>query len=106
MHMANTGKRDNAYWLQRFEKDGHRALIKRIEDGEISVYKAREIAGYREPGPRTPVAKLSHHWKRANAEERLRFVAAHAKDINRVLLEVRDQLVAAKAQKAKETEQI
>lgn len=103
--MASTGKRDNAYWLQRFEKDGHRSLLDRVAAGEITVYKASQLAGYREQGRRSASANLAHHWKRATAAERKRFVLEHLKDVNRVMLEVREDLLTAKADKTRESEQ-
>ena len=100
--MKNTIKRDNSYWLGRLQKDGHAELHAQIEAGEITVYKATQTAGYRPTGPRSPAAKLSHHWKRADHAERKRFVVAHLKEVNRVMREVRDELVQLKAQKPSE----
>ena len=100
--MPSPNKRDNAYWTSRLAKDGHRDLLDRVRSGEISVYKATQLAGYRKPGPRSPAAKLSYHWTRASAEERKRFVAAHIRDVNRVLLEIRDEVQVRKAQKPSE----
>jgi len=103
--MNDTAKRDNGYWLNRLDKDGHHNLLARIDAGEITVYRATQLAGYRKQGPRSPAAKLSHHWKRASAGERRRFVTAHAKEVNRVLHEVRDELVKLKAEKSNEADQ-
>lgn len=97
--MTKTVKRDNSYLLRRLEKDGHRSLLARIEAGEITVYAAAQIAGYRKKGPRSPAAKLSYHWGRADHAERKRFVRAHLKDVNRVLREVGDDIREEKAQK-------
>ncbi len=97
--MATTGKRDNAYWADRLEKDGHRELLARAQSGEITIYKATQLAGYRKNGPRSPAAKLSYHWKRASADERKRFVAAHLLELNRVLRETGQELQKLKAQK-------
>jgi len=82
--MVTTPKRDNVYWANRLEKDGHTGLLARVQAGEITMYKATQLAGYRVTGPRTPAAKLSYHWKRASAEERKRFVMQHLVEINRV----------------------
>ena len=86
--MKNTIKRDSSYWLGRLEKDGHGDLLDKINAGELTVYKATQEAGYRAKGPRTPAAKLSHHWRRADHAERKRFVMAHLKDVNRVIRDV------------------
>jgi hypothetical protein len=104
MRMTSTGKRDNAYWLQRLEKDGHRSLIERINAGEITVYSATQLAGYRPQGRRSPASNLSHHWKRASAADRKLFVAKHAAEVNRVLLELRDEAKARQEQKNKATD--
>lgn len=100
--MKDTIKRDNSYWLGRLEKDGHGDLLAQIEAGKISVYKATQKAGFRPIGPRSPAAKLSHHWKRSDHAERKRFIAAHLKDVNRVLREVGDDIKKMKAQKPSE----
>lgn len=100
--MTKTSKRDNSYLLGRLEKDGRQDLLARIGAGEISVYAAAQLAGYRKKGPRSPAAKLSYHWGRADHGERKRFVLAHLKEVNRVLREVGDDLKKAKAQIASE----
>jgi len=93
--MTTPNKRDNDYWMKRLKKDGHDRLLARILSGEITVYRATQLAGYRKKQPPTLAGKLSFHWKRASAEERKRFVKAHLIEINRVgreaLAEVREQ---------------
>jgi hypothetical protein len=103
--MNDKAKRDNTYWLQRLEKDGHNVLLGQIEAGEITVYKATLRAGYRKTGPTTPAAKLSYHWGRGDHAERKRFVMAHLKDVNRVLREVGEDIKKMKAQKPSESAQ-
>lgn len=99
--MANApNKRDNDYWIKRLEKDGHSKLLARVRSGEITVYKATQLAGYRKKQPPTPAGKLSFHWKRASHAERKRFVIEHAKDVNRVLHEIADEARKLKAQKS------
>jgi len=100
--MKDISKRDNIYWLRRLEKDGHNDLLAQIEAGKITVYKATQEAGYRKKGPKTPAAKLSYHWTRADHAERKRFIAAHAKDVNRVLREWGEDMKKLKAQKPSE----
>lgn len=102
--MATTGKRDNEYWLQRLEKDGYKTLLEQVRAGQVTVYRATQLAGYRPKEKSATSAKLSHHWKRASAEERKRFVIAHLKDINRVMHEVRDELLDVKAKKTRSPE--
>lgn len=99
MTMTGNAKRDNSYWLRRLEKDGHSALLKDVEAGKITVYRATQQAGYRRSGPKKPAALLSYHWSRACHAERKRFVVAHLKDLNRVMREVRGDLIELKAQK-------
>lgn len=95
-------KRDNLYWAGRLRKDGHSEILARVEAGEVTMYRATQLAGYRPASPRTPAAKLSHHWKRASADERKRFVAAHPFEIDRALKEFLADRQAAKAQKPSE----
>ena len=97
--MGNITKRDNSYWLARLQKDGHSNLLAQIKAGQLTVYKATQEAGYRAKGPRSPAAKLSHHWKRADHAERKRFVMAHLMDVNRVLREVGEDIKKIKAKK-------
>ena len=94
--MVTPGKRDNAYLAERLEKDGHRKLLARVDAGEISMYKAAQLAGYRKVGPQSPAAKLSYHWERASAAERRRFVAAHPLEINRALKDLVQERKAMK----------
>jgi len=100
--MNDTMKRDNSYWLGRLQKDGHSRLLAQIEAGELTVYKATQEAGYRAKGPRSPAAKLSHHWRRASHAERLRFVKNHLVEINRVGREALTEVRAEKAKKPSE----
>lgn len=100
--MKDTIKRDNSYWRGRLEKDGHVDLLAKIEGGKMTVYKATQEAGYRKKGTKSAAAKLSYHWGRADHAERKRFVAAHLKDVNRVLREVGDDIKKMKAQKPTE----
>src|SRR5690349_10569556 len=97
--MTATSTRDNSYWIDRLNKDGHSKLLDRVRAGEISVYKATQLAGYRRSGPRSPAAILSYHWKRASAEERKRFVKHHLFEINRVGKEALAEVLADQAQK-------
>lgn len=100
--MKDTIKRDNSYWLRRLEKDGHADILAQIEAGDLTVYKATQKAGYRKVGPKSPAAKLSYHWSRADHAERIRFVKNHLKDVNRVGREALAQVRAEQAQKTSE----
>lgn len=93
--------RDNKYWLGRFTKDGHHKLLERIEAGEISVYKARQEAGYLKTVPSRPSDKLTYHWERASHAERKRFIMQHLLDVNRTLKEVGAEIRELKTKKAK-----
>lgn len=103
--MSKAPKRDNEYWVARLRKDGHDALLARIDAGEITVYQARKLAGYLKAKPKSPAGLLSYHWKRASHDERKRFVVAHLKEVNRLVREVRDDLIETKAQKVEESDQ-
>ena len=100
--MTNTVKRDNSYWTQRLEKDGHEKLLARISTGEITVYRATQLAGYRKTASPSPAAKLSYHWTRASHAERKRFVKAHIVEVNRVGREALTEVRAEEAQKPSE----
>ena len=97
--MAKPNKRDNAYWAARLAKDGRSELIARVQANEITIYQAIRLAEYVKAGPKSPAAKLSYHWKRANEQERMRFVGAHLLEINHFVRATAEQLKAAKAQK-------
>lgn len=100
--MTDSIKRDNSYWLKRLEKDGYGDLLAKVRAGDMTVYKAAQTAGYRRTGPRSPAAKISYHWSRADHAERKRFIAAHAKDVNRVLRDWAEEMRKLKAQKSSE----
>lgn len=100
--MPNSIKRDNAYWLRRLDKDGRSDLLARIDAGEITVYRGTQIAGYRKKASKSPAALLSYHWSRADHVERKRFVVAHLHEVNRVMRDVRSDLMKLKAQKPTE----
>lgn len=95
--MATPGKRDNAYWAQRLEKDGHREILARLDSGEIKMHTATQLAGYRKGTPSSAAAKLSYHWKRASASERIRFVGAHPFEIERALKDFAQERKAMKS---------
>lgn len=81
-------KRDNEYYIARLRKDGHDKILKQVEAGDITVYRASQLAGYRKKGKKAPAALLSHHWQRGSHGDRKRFVIAHALEIDRVLKEI------------------
>lgn len=93
--------RDNEYYMGRLLKDGRNDLADRVRSGEITMYEARGLAGYRKSGPRSLAAKLSYHWSRASHEERKRFVATHLLEVNRVVRETGKELKASKNQKSR-----
>lgn len=98
--MVSKSKRDSAYWLQRLEKDGRNDLIARIQAGEVTVYRATQIAGYRRRLPPSPAGKLAYHWERADHTQRKAFVTKHLKDVNRILKEVAAELTKLKREKS------
>ncbi|GGC23687.1 hypothetical protein GCM10011371_09250 [Novosphingobium marinum] len=92
-------KRDNAYWAGRLEKDGLTDTLEKVRSGKITMYQARQQAGYLKRPSGSPAKALAYHWQRASADERRLFVLKHAKEVNRVVLEVFDILKAEKAKK-------
>ena len=97
--MTKASLRDNTYWLCRLKKDGHDDILARINAGEITVYKGTQLAGYRKSVPRSPAAQMGFHWKRADHDERKRFVVANLREVNRVVREVGADLRALQDQK-------
>lgn len=95
-------KRNNKYWMGRLRKDGHADLLAQFESGDVSMYKARQLAGYLREKASTPADKLSYHWKRADILQREKFVWENREAIARTVrdLQVRDKKV--KAQKPSE----
>lgn len=64
-------KRDNEYYRQRL-KTVAPALYKRVLAGEISVTKARRLAGL--GGTRTRLSELLNSWSKATAAEKRKFI--------------------------------
>jgi len=64
-------KRGNEYYRQRLEKDWP-DLFAKVEAGEITVNKARQLAGL--GGTRTRLNELLHAWKTATTVERREFL--------------------------------
>lgn len=92
-------KRDNAYWADRLKKDGHRELLDQIAAGEITMFKARQVAGYLTKSPASPAEKLNYQWNRASHNERKRFLAMNLLTIDRLIKEVSADLTSHKAKK-------
>lgn len=73
--MSEATKRDNSYWLDRLERDGRGDLLKMINDGDITVYRAVVAAGYRKKQDAASTAdRITYHYSRANLAEKRRFI--------------------------------
>lgn len=84
--MTDKIKRDNSYWLSRLEKDGRDDLLKMIEGGEITVYRAAMAAGYRKKRTATSRSdQISYHYSRANLAEKRRFIIDNWSSVARIV---------------------
>lgn len=95
-------KRDNQYWAGRMLKDGHTEILERCECGEISMYRARQLAGYLSAKPSTPSERLSYHWERADTLQREKFVLDNREAIARTIADIQKRAEKVKAQKPSE----
>lgn len=86
LRMTEPIKRDNSYWLRRLEKDGRDDLLKMIEDGDITVYRASFAAGYRKkPAASSRSDQISYHYSRATLAEKRRFIIDNWSTIARIV---------------------
>ena len=84
--MSGTIKRDNSYWLQRLEKDGRDDVLKMIEDGDVTVYRATVIAGYRKKRTSPSRAdQITYHYARATLTEKRRFIVENWPSVARIV---------------------
>lgn len=84
--MTDSTKRDNSYWMHRLEKDGRDDLLKMIEGGDITVYRAAMAAGYRKKRTTTSRAdQISYHYSRANLAEKRRFIIENWSTVARIV---------------------
>lgn len=67
----STGKRDNAYYMQRLKK--WPSLYREVVAGRMSVTKARQLAGL--GGTRTRLSELKNSWSKATPIEQAQFLA-------------------------------
>ena len=72
----------NEDYLRRLKSDGRKDLLDKIDTGEMSIYKASLEAGYRHRKSAPSRAdRISYHWKRANVQERSRFVFENREEL-------------------------
>ncbi|NTZ42141.1 hypothetical protein G7A66_03335 [Altererythrobacter sp. SALINAS58] len=84
--MTDTIKRDNSYWLHRLGRDGRDDLLKMIDDGDITVYRASLAAGYRKKRAATSRAdQISYHYSRADLAEKRRFIIENWESVARIV---------------------
>lgn len=80
--------RDNTYWAGRLKKDGHDDILDRYETGELSMYRARQLAGYLAEKPSSIADRLSHHWQRADVLQREKFLIDNMASVLRSMKDV------------------
>ena len=71
-------------------------MLARVTSGDISMYRATILAGYRKKAPRDNAEALSRRWYRLNKKERLMFVHQHDSEII-ALLRKRKELASEQA---------
>lgn len=86
--MTGKQKRDNTYWAGRLKKDGHDDLLARCDAGEISMFRARQLAGYLPEKPSSVADRLSHHWRRADVVQREKFLIDNMASVLRSMKDV------------------
>lgn len=98
--MTDSKKRDNEYWLKRFERDGRDDLLKMISDGDISVYRASMAAGLRKKRAAASRAdQIAYHYARATHAEKRRFIIDNFASVARIVQDI------AKKQRARDAAQ-
>ena len=97
--MTGNQKRDNTYWAGRLKKDGHDDLLARCDAGEISMYRARQLAGYLAEKPSSVADRLSHHWQRADVLQREKFLIDNMASVLRSLKDVQERKRRVQAKK-------
>lgn len=101
--MTDSTKRDNSYWLNRLERDGRDDLLKMIDDGVITVYRATIDAKYRSRRSAPSKAEqLDHHWKRASRREKQLFVARNFGTVQPIVRAVYENEIKRRAQNSSE----
>jgi hypothetical protein len=94
----------NEDYLRRLLKDGHHELLKKIQDGQITVYGAAKKAGYRKGKAATSRSQqIAYHWSRADVAERRRFIAENWADVAPLVSDlIKRQRAKEQAQKPSE----
>lgn len=102
--MTDKTKRDNFYWLQRLQNDGRDDLLTMIEDGDITVYRATLVAGYRKKRSAASRSdQISYHYSRASISEKQRFIVDNWSSVYRIVRDLaKRKLNAEKAKKTSE----
>ena len=66
---------NNEDYLRRLKQDGRDDLLEKIEAGELSIYAAALIMGYRKRRTAPSRAdQITYHWTRASAAEKKLFL--------------------------------
>lgn len=91
-------QRNNDYYLARLRKEGRHELLEKISCGQITVYEASCVVGYRKKALRPSADKLSHVWLRTGQTERLKFAARHLVELSNLVKEVIARVQAEKNQ--------
>lgn len=98
---AMAGNNDD--FLRRLKQDGRADLIERIEAGELSVYKAAVMMGYRKlKSSPSRESQITHHWTRASAAEKKLFLKRNFQSVAPMVQKIIAEHRAAEAKKPRE----
>ncbi|WP_339690203.1 hypothetical protein [uncultured Parasphingorhabdus sp.] len=91
----------NEDYIRRLKNDGHTKLLKEIDAGEITVYRAAIAAGYRKRKKTNSMAEhLTYHWRRSSEKEKIRFIAGNLFTLAPMVDQVVKERRALQAQKS------
>ncbi|MEP0391680.1 MAG: hypothetical protein ABJ205_04325 [Erythrobacter sp.] len=77
----------NSDYLRRLKNDGRQDLIDKIKRGEITVYAAAVLMGYRKKRSAASRSdQISYHYLRADKDEKLRFVLENINSLGPIVL--------------------
>ena len=87
---------NNEDFLRRLEQDGREDLLKQIKAGDLTVYRAALMMGYRKRrAAPSREAQITYHWTRASAAEKKLFLKRNIQSVaplmQRIIAEHREK---------------
>ena len=78
----------NSDYLRRLKNDGRQDLIDKIQSGEITVYAASVLMGYRKKrSAPSRSEQISYHYSRASLADKRRFVLENWQSIAPIVVD-------------------